>query len=240
MADKNAAQGDQSDDQNKDEPKGTKFKIGDEEVEEKTLSSAYSLFKALQDPETGREIIETLARKSGLLDEVKPKDKEDVKDKLEGKITKYLKAKLGKDFEKFSDSVGPVMDQAIKEYLDEHSSKFESASTGRTWESNVDKFMEEHTLTTEVEDVMKELISDSPPNLKKQGFDAQKYLARMYKNAIEELGIEEPKSKKSGKSKSSHSEDDETPDFVVRPMPKNVSLDDAVEAAAKGIRFSRT
>lgn len=200
-------------------------------LDDNDRASAVSLYKALRDPDTANELIENLARRAGLLDK-----KGDLKDdkpvtKTElGRITKKLKAALGKDYDTFSDKVGPLLDDAITEYLEEHGGKVESRRSGDKWENEVEKFTETHELTTKIEDAMKDIMKHSPPNFKSEGFSAQKYLSRMYKLALEELGEKPPKDKKSESR-------NDFPDFEVRNAPKVITLDDAIDAAMKGIRF---
>ena len=224
-----------------DEPKSTKIKVGSKEYESKDLESATTLYEALQDETTGREIIETLARRAGLLKEdLKPKPGESGK-KAESRIGKALKAKLGKDYEKFSDTVGPALDDIIQEMITEATGSLRGETTQDKWETSVDSFIKGHETTKEIENTMMELIQEAPPNFGRKGFDAEKYLARIYKNACEELG-EEPKTKEAkGKRTRGRQADieDEFPDVIERDAPKNATVDDAINAAMKGIRFKR-
>lgn len=226
------------DDKGDKAPKSTKLKVGDREYEPADVESAVSLFNALRDPETGMEIVETMARKAGLLDK-KGEVNKDLSDKKKESLSKkVLQKALGKDYEQFADKVGPAFDEIIESYLDQKFGDMESTNSKSSWESHVDKFQETHTLTKEIEDTMRELMADSPPATKRDGFNAQKYLTRMYNMAISELDIEPPKSKGKGSSKQSKSEDgDDLPEIVFRDRPKNATIQDAVEAAMKGIRF---
>lgn len=221
----------------------TKTKIGDNEYENKDLESSISLYKALQDPETGKEIIETLARKAGLLDkegDVKVKPNETQK-QAESRVAKALKAKLGKDYEKFADSVGPAFDEIIEDMLNERLGARDQQNTAKTWSDAVDKFNDSYELTPDIEEAMQEIMAEAPPNFKSDKFNPQRYLTRIYKNAVEELGAAiKPKKGTSRSTRSStRGNDDELPEIIVRDAPKNVSIDDAVEAAMKGIRFRR-
>lgn len=215
------------------------IKIDGKDVDIKIAKSALSLHKALADPETAEELVKYLAQKAGLLDK-----KDDIKpgtDKAvaEGRIHKALKTKLGKDYEKFSDLVGPALDEAIQDYLKEEIGKASRSSAEDRWSNTIDKFTETHEMTEDIEDKMKELMEEAPPNVGRKGFDGAKYLERMWKSALDELGIEAPKPKKSGKLRSSSAEedDDSLPGVVVRKAPKGLTLDDAIEAAMKGIRL---
>ena len=221
----------------KSDDKGDKSKKteGDDGWDAEELASAKSLFKALKDPDTSREIIETLAKRIGLLDkdEENKESKKETKKTLEGRVTKIFKSKLGKDYEKFSDTIGPLLDDAIREYLDEHFEKTSSASRANSWEEAVDKFTENHEMNKKIENKMTELMEEAPPNTGKKGFNAQKYLERMWKNALEELDMEVPQ-----KSKRRGGDDDEIiREFTVRPAPTNRTVDDAIDAAMKGIRW---
>lgn len=213
----------------------SKITINGEEIDVNRAASALSLYKALEDPDTANEIVETLARRAGLLD----KDDEAVTNRkktekaMEGLLTKTLKNKLGKDYDKFSDIMGPALEEALETMLNEKFGEQESRSTANSWETGVNKFMESHTLTTEIEDKMKELMEEAPPNPKSKTFNQQRYLSRMYNAAIEDLEIETPPVRASRVNKS------DVPDFTMRPAPKNLSLDAAIEAATKGVRFKR-
>jgi hypothetical protein len=226
-----------SGDEKKNEPKNTKLKIGSKEYEPKSAEAAMSLYEALQDEDTGKEIIETLARRAGLLDkkDLEPK-KDETKKEAESRVAKALKKKLGKDYEKFSDAVGPAFDEILEEILNERFMERDSNNQTKSWSDNVDTFISNHEFTPEIETAMKEYIDDSPPNVGRKGFDAQRYLNRVYKAACEELEVE-PKEKGSKKKRGDSTED--LPDFVIRDAPKNATLDDAVEAAIKGIRFKK-
>lgn len=225
------------------ELKSDKVKIGDKEYDPKSVESALSLYNALQDEDTGTEIIETLAKRAGLLDrdgkpKVEKKDGESDK-KVESRFAKKLLAKLGKDYSKFAEEVGPVFDEAVKEYLDEHTSKAEGGSRQEKWDTAVDSFMEDHETNEEIQDKMRELIEESPFNWGRKGADPKKYLARMYNQAVSELEEEsKPKPRRGSRSRKTDDQD-ELPDIVYRDAPKGVSLDDAIDAALKGIRFRR-
>lgn len=215
-----------------DKSKSNKIKVGDTEYDPKDLESATSLYKALQDPETGMEIIKTLAKRAGLLDkegDIKVKPGETQKE-AESRAAKFLRKRLGKDYDKFSDSIGPALDELIQEALEERFGEAEANNTKNSWDKEVDKFNDNYTLTPEIEETMQELMQDSPPNFKAPKFNAQRYLGRMYRAAVEELGIENP-------TKPKRTTKEDVPDFVVRERPKNASLDDAIEAAMRGIRF---
>lgn len=215
-------------------------------AKDKDTDAALALYRALQDENTGPEIIETLARRAGLLDENKNKggnkdNEPDDKPKKSISAAK-LRAKLGKDYEKFADLVGPAFDEIIEERLADLRKEYSTASATDKWSAQVDKFTENHELTPEIEDQMKELMADAPPNVNGKNFDAQKYLTRMYKLALDELEIEapEPKAKKTSKHKPGKDDlIDDLNDVKEIDAPKNATIDDAVNAALKGIRFKR-
>lgn len=218
-----------------DDSKGNKKKKDEDDgLDESDIKSARSLYKALKDPETSSEVIETLARRAGLLDKKggNTETKKEVKDEL-GRITKKFKSGLGKDFEGFSDKVGPLLDEAIKEYMEEHFGKASAKSSEAKWEGEIEKFQESHELTRKVEKKMQELMEDAPPNIKKDGFKAQTYLNRMYKSALEELGEEAPAPKK----KSKDNDDDNESGIIERKRPAGLTTEQAVEAAMRGIRY---
>lgn len=215
--------------------KGNKKEAEEEDdLTPEEIKSSRSLYKALKDPETANELIENLARRAGLLDK-KGKNTEDKKETVKelGRITRKLKASLGKEFEGFSDKVGPVFDEAMQEYMEEHFGKTEAKFTETKWEGEVDKFRDSHELTRKIENKMKELMDEAPPNFKSGSFDAQKYLNRIYKNALEDSGEEAPKKS----SKRSKDNENDNNGIVERQRPKTVSVDDAIDAAMKGIRF---
>lgn len=230
-------------------PKSGKLKLDDnEEYDVKDLKSAISLYKALQDESTGREIIQTLAQRAGLLDksgEVKKKPGESDK-AAESRVAAALKKKLGKEYSQFADSVGPAFDEILDEMLAEKLGADKGERAQEKWEAAVDKFNSEYETTSEIEEAMKELIEEAPPNFSRKGFDPARYLARMYKAACEDLD-EQPKIKTNRRGKgetargrnSGAAESDGAPDIVIRDAPKGVTLEDAVEAAMKGIRFKR-
>ena len=219
-------------------PVSNKLKIGSQEYAPELAESAMSLYNALSDPDTGQEIIRRLADKAGLLNTPKSVESQShAEDRMEGAIHKALKGKLGKDYEKFSDAVGPALDEAIQSIINERFQQATVTNTQSGWEKSVDKFNGEYTLTPEIEEAMRELIEDAPPNLSRKGFDAQKYLDRMYNAAVDELGIEKPRRKSGTRGKEER--DDEFPEFVVRPRPERVTVNDAVEAAMQGIRFRK-
>src|SRR5690349_635445 len=114
-----------------EEIKSDKIKVGDKEYDPKTLSSALTLYEGLQDETTGREIIGTLAQRIGLLDksgEIKPKPGETPKE-TKSRAAERLKNKLGKEYSQFADSVGPVFDEIVEEYVNERLGEANSNST---------------------------------------------------------------------------------------------------------------
>lgn len=231
------AAGGGGDDKNKKPEGSTKIKIGDKEYEHSDIEASLNLVRSLQDPEIGREIVETMARKIGLLDK-QGNVKEDLTEKQKESISKkILKKALGKDYEQFADKVGPAFDEIIEEYMGKKLGDIESRNSKVSWEGHVDKFTESHTMTPEIERTMRELMDDSPPNVKREGFNAQKYLTRMYNNAITELDITPPK-RVNDKKRKSDDDGDDVPEIVFRDKPKGtISVKDAVAAAMKGIRF---
>lgn len=197
--------------------------------------AALSLYRALKDPDTANEIVETLANKVGLRDKwAKDLTPKQVEKKLESLSAKFLREALGDKYTEFADKTGPAFDRAIEAMLNQRFGEQEAQTGLEKWEGAVDKFMSTATLTKEIEATMNELMADSPPNTNRKGFNAQKYLMRQYNNAVAELGIEAPKAPNSRASKG---DDDGIPEFVIRDAPKNASIDDAIDAALKGIRF---
>lgn len=210
-----------------------KLQINGKEVDPETASSALSLYNALRDPDTSTELVENLARRMGLLDkkgELKP---EVTEQKLQGRIHKAFRSKLGADYEKFADIVGPLLDSTIEEMFAEKLGEVENKGRSTSWASSVDNFADSHELTPDIERKMRELMEDAPPNIRGATFKADKYLSRMYNSAVDELGIEKPRTK----SRRRNEDEDDAPEFVVREKPKNIGISDAVEAALKGIRF---
>lgn len=207
----------------------------------KEQQAAVSLYQALQDPETSSTVIEHLARKAGLLTEDKNKGGDDKKDdKKKSFSAAKLKAKLGKDYEKFADAIGPAFDDIIEERLAELTTRNTQQRETDRWTAEVDKFMGSYELTEEIESAMKDLMADSPPAVNREGFNAQRYLTRMYNQACAELDIEPKKAKGKGKrSRAEDIDDAELPDIREVEAPKSVSISDAVDAALKGIRFKR-
>lgn len=217
------------------DPKETKIKVGSREYDNKSLEAATTLYDALQDESTGREIIETLARRAGLLDKKEVKE-DKPKDKVESRSAKKLREKFGKDYEKFADTLGPALDELLEERLEELRGGMEAEGSQAKWESSVDKFINKYQVTPELEEAMQELIEESPPNTRGARFNADRYLTRIYKNACEQLEVEpiEVPVKSSSRSK-----DEGFPDIKEIPAPKGMTLDDAVELAMKGIRVRR-
>lgn len=218
----------------------TKVTINGKEIDIDRAASALSLYNALEDPDTAGEIVETLARRAGLLNKEGDTEltEKQTKKAMEGLLTKTLKNKLGKDYDKFSDIMGPALEEALETMLAEKFGEQEQRSSVTSWEGGVNKFMESHTLTAEIETKMQELMEEAPPNPKSKTFNQQRYLSRMYEAAINDLDIEAPAPVRSARNNGRNDRDD-APEFVVRPSPKNVDLDAAVEAATKNIRFRR-
>lgn len=220
--------------------------INGKDVDIATLSSAMNLHNALADPEVGKEIIEQLARRTGLLDkndDVKPNVTEK---QLEGKVQKLLKQKFGKDYEKFADTLGPALDEAIQSYLEEHAAKVSGASAADSWSGAVEAFTENHQLTPEVEREMEKIITRNGgrPNLK--GKEALEYLSDMYELAVKKTGGRVINDDDDTDSDDKDDKDNaprrrtrksERPDFREVARPKNPSIDDIVDAAMRGQRF---
>lgn len=219
--------------------------INGKDVDIATLSSAMNLHNALADPEVGKEIIEQLARRTGLLDkndDVKPNITEK---QLEGKVQKLLKQKFGKDYEKFADTLGPALDEAIQSYLEEHAASVKGDSAAEGWSGAVERFTDTHQLTPEVEREMEKIITRNGgrPNLK--GKEALEYLSDMYELAVKKTGgrvindddnndtdLDDKDNRPARRGRRN-----ERPDFREVARPKNPSLDDIVEAAMRGQRF---
>lgn len=222
----------------------TTYKINGKDVSIEALSQAINLQNALTDPDIGPTIIEKLAEQSGLLNKegnLKGTVKETER-KLEGKLTKLFKAKLGKDFEKFSDTVGPLMDEAIEQYLEEHKTTVERSSGEASWDAAVEQFTESVTLTPDIETMMTNLIkrNGGRPNLK--GKEAVEWMHDMYELAVHKLGIEPPDSEAPSRNRSSKSERrsrrDEVPEYREVDRPKGpLTIDQIVDAAMRGQRF---
>lgn len=218
-----------------DDDKVVNLKIGGKDVSPADAEAAINLYKAMQDPETSQLIIENLAAKAGFVKNGAITEKGGkTEDKLEGRIHKLMKSKLGKDYEKFSDVIGPLLDEGIAEYVAELKEGIEERSSAGGWQGEVEKFTETHTLTDEVEGKMEELIKRNggiPKGLK--GKAAQEYLTDHYEMAVRKLGIEPPK-RKSSRDRSAI---DEIPEFREIARPKNPSLDQIIEDSMKGIRY---
>jgi chorismate mutase len=216
------------------------FNINGKEVSPEVAASALNLYNALGDPETSSVLIRTLAERAGILKEdgeIKG-DKNKAADKMEGRITRILKSKLGKDYEKFSDTLGPLIDEGIQEYLEEHMSKIGDTQAAGSWADAVDNFTETHTLTDDISSKMTEIINRSGgrPNLK--GKEATEYLNDMYELAVHKLGIEPPDNPKETRKGRNRRAIDDMPEFREERRPKGpMSIDDAVEAAMRGVRF---
>lgn len=215
------------------------FKIGNKEIAISELESAHSLYSALQDKDTATEIIGTLARRAGLIKDIKEADTPKEKKIIEGKITKLIKSKLGKDGTQFADTIGSLLDEAVQEYLEEHSTKIGEASHATGWEGEIETFVETHELTDEIDTEMRRLITRNggvPRGLK--GKAAQEFLDDMFELAVHKLGDGEEKPRKGVQStRNRRSEVDDLPEFREVARPKTVSVDDAVEAAMRGIKF---
>jgi hypothetical protein len=230
--------------------------INGKEVTLANATAALNLYEALADKEAGPELIEQLARRSGILkDGEKPTSK--TADKIEGRITKILKSKLGKDYEQFADTLGPIIDEGIQEYLNEHKTNTENASSSSNWDDAVDTFKEDYDMTPEIESKMESIIKRNggvPKGLK--GKAAQEYLSDMYELAVKKLGgkvVEKGKALRGSRPTDDDDSDDEPtpaprrrqrraideiPDFREEPRPKGaLTIDQIVDAAARGIRF---
>jgi uncharacterized protein YjgD (DUF1641 family) len=204
----------------------------EDDLSPEEVTSARSLFKALKDPDTAQEIIETLAKRSGILDKKgEPKGTEKQTEKALGKITKALQSKLGKDFDKFSGTVGPALDEAIEELLEEKFGRSEDNTVSEKWSESVDSFMETHQFTSKkVQTKMEQLVDRNPPNVKSKGFKAKEYLEDMWELAHARLNIELPTTEK-------EKEKPLLDNTVERERPAKVSLSDAIDFAMKGIRL---
>ena len=218
----------------------TSFKIGGKEVSVEDATTAVNLFNALNDPNIGIDVITSLASKAGILDKkgdlnVTESRAEKI---LEGKVTKMLRTKLGKDYEKFADSVGPALDEAIQSYLEDHKVSTETRTAETAWGTAVESFTDSHATTPTIERQMTNLIQRNggvPAHLSIK--EAKEYLEDMYELAIHKLGIELPDNPKESKPRSRRGVDD-VPEFREEARPKGrVSIDDAVEAAIRGVRF---
>lgn len=209
--------------------------VDDDGLSEEEQKSARSLYKALKDPETAQELIETLAKRAGILDKKgEPREDKKATEKKLGKITNALTKKLGKDFEKFSEMVGPALDEAIDEIIEERFGNVEANSTSDKWEESVDKFLENHETTSKVEKKMLEIIERNPPNLSRKGFKASEYLEDMWELAHRKLGISVPAEKEERRRGLR-----DIPDITEKTVDKNISIDDAIDLAMKGIRIRR-
>lgn len=215
------------------------FRVAGKNVDAATVEAALNLHNALADESIGPTIIEELARRSGILDK-----KGDLKisetaaaNKLEGRMHKLLKGKLGKDYEKFADIMGPIMDEGIQEYLEEHRGSVETSRGESAWQSEVERFTDTHTITDDIGAKMQQLIerNGGVPALK--GSKAsQEYLDDMYEMAVKKLGIQIPDNpRERGRNRR---DQDDAPEFREVARPKGVvSIDDIVDAAMRGQRF---
>lgn len=243
------------------------FNINGKEVDPATAAAALNLYNSLADPETGREIIEQLARRTGILGEDGKAPTVKEQKVLEGKFTKMMKTKLGKDYDKFSDALGPVFDEAMESMVADLKADLTGTSEASTWETVVDDFFESTRTTPELEAEMQRLIKRNggrPAGLK--GKAAKEYLQDFYELAAHKLDInlrtmrktssdDDDDSTRSGRRGIRDGADDggddrdntprrrsarrgDIPEFRETARPKGpLSIDDIVEAASKGIKF---
>lgn len=221
-----------------------KVKLGTKEYNINEAESAMNLYNSLKDENTGKEIIEQLARKIGLLDKkdepIKKPGETDAA--AERRFQKTLKAKLGPDFAKFADMVGPVLDDVIEEMFEEHRTSLEGTSDASTWEDETDRFIEGHEINDDIQNKMMEIIKRDggvPKGLK--GKKAQEYLDDKYVLAIHRLGLElkdDGEGPKAHVGRRSRRALDEIPEFREEKRPKGpLTIDQIVDAASRGIRF---
>ncbi len=226
--------------------------INGKDVPIETLSSAMGLYTALADENTGKEIIEQLARRTGLLKEDDTKITPKIEKALEGKFTKLMKQKLGKDYDKFSDMLGPLFDEHIDALREEIKSEVSGKAESGDWEAISEAFIEDNKFTPELEKEMTRLINRNggrPAGLK--GKAAREYLKDMYDLAAHKLGLtdddlendDEPDEREArrgvrGRTRNRRSLRDEIPDFREEPRPKGpLSIDQIVDAAMRGVRY---
>lgn len=221
-------------------PKNT-VTINGKEVDMATLASAHNLYESLSDPTVGKEIITQLARRTGILnDENLTTTPKAAEKQLEGKLTKMLKTKFGKDYDKFSDTLGPVLEDAMKEFMDEYKSESRATAAEGAWGNAVENFTETHHITDAISSQMEKLIirnGGRPANL--SGKESSEYLEDMYNLAVSKLGIDpeelEPKTSRRGQSRKTN---DDLPEFREERRPSKVlTLDEIVDAAARGIKY---
>lgn len=247
--------GDEGDKGNKGGNEKKTFNINGKNVDPETAAAALNLYNSLADPEVGKEIIEQLARRTGLLKDNHVPDKKEQK-QLEGKFTKMMKTKLGKDYDKFSDTLGPVFDEAMSELINELKEEIGGKTEASSWEGVVENFFEDNRTTPELEREMERIIKRNggrPAGLK--GKAAKEYLQDMYELAAHKLNLNLKTLKKisvESDETDDTDEDDEPvmrrsnrrsrrndiPDFREVARPKGtLTVDEIVDAAMKGIRF---
>jgi len=219
------------------------FKIAGKDIPVETLEASLNLYNSMSDPELSKEIIGTLADRMGLLnkDGKLKGDREAAGDKIETRFQKLLKTKLGKDYEKFADTLGPLLDEGIQEYLNEHKSNTDGARSGEAWADAVDRFTGTHQLTPEVSAEMERIIKRNGGRPDVKGKAALEYLDDMYSLAVRKLGgvVQEDVD-----DRSDDDEEDERPAprrrrpaFRYVQRPANPTIDQIVDAAMKGQRF---
>jgi hypothetical protein len=224
----------------------TTVTINGKEVPIETVSSAYNLYQSLGDPETGKEIIHQLALRTGILKEGEAPTKSEEK-KLENKFTKLMKTKLGKEYDKFSDLLGPVFDEAMESFRNELKDELSTTSDSTSWSAISEAFVESNEFTPEIETEMARLINRNggrPAGLK--GKAAKEYLQDMYDLAIKKLGLTHVPDNREADDDDSRevqprrrrSKRSEIPEFREEARPKGpLTIDQIVEAASRGIRF---
>lgn len=227
----------------------TTVTINGKEVSMEKVAAAHQLYESLADPEVGKEIIEQLARRTGILKDGDTKITPKEEKQLEGKFTKLMKQKLGKDYDKFSDMLGPLFDEHLESLREEIKSELSSTSDAGSWESTVENFVGNHKFTAAIETEMQRLITRNggrPTGLK--GKAAREYLDDMYQLACHKLKVtpeeadndevegDEPTPRSRRRSRR-----DEVPEFREEARPKGpLTIDQIVDAASRGIRFKQT
>lgn len=215
----------------------------EESKEEKTSTltpeqeTAINLFNALKDPESAGPTLRHLAELAGL-DLVKKADQKELK---KG-IKEIVKERLGEDNSILAESLGPLLDEIIKDTVEEHLKPLkaerqqEREKIFATQIDNTFKALEEESkgLSTKLEKQMLELMKDINPG---PDTPPDKYIRHIYKLAKSEFDEAErikAQNKKQTDNKKSVSVQGGGNTDRVKSGSKLPTIHEAVEAAMRG------
>lgn len=199
--------------------------------------TAISLFNSLKNPESAGATLKQLAELAGL-DLVKKEDQK----LLKKDIKTLVKERLGEDNSILAESLGPLLDEILKETIEDHLKPLkderlkekEAEFTSQIEATFKDLETESKGLSTKLEKQMLELMEQFSPGPKTSPSTYIKHIYKLAKSQYDDAESIKAKNKKQAENKKSVSVSGGGNPDRIKAGSKLPTIKEAVEAAMRG------